>query len=226
MLVIFDCDGVLVNSEVIANDIFVQELSQLGFHISYEESLEKFTGLSDKKVYELIESVYQKRFTQTEIDQIQNQIMKELSSRVQAIQGVQSLLRKLQTYHIPYCIASSGALERINTVLQTSKLAPFFKEEMIFSSSMVSRGKPEPDLFLLAAEKMKKTALDCWVIEDSRAGIQAAKAANMRHIAFFGAEHTQFPWYFERIMQENPEYICNDMHEVESILEKNFKLRA
>lgn len=101
------------------------------------------------------------------------------------------------------CVASSSSRERVIKSLNITKQKVFFKDEYIFTSEQVKNGKPAPDLFLFAADQMGYHPKDCLVIEDSIAGIQAAKAANMQVIGFLGASHTKFDWYSQRIIEQN-----------------------
>lgn len=220
MLVIFDCDGVLVDSEIHVNKTFVRELSKLGINITPEQALKEFTGLSAQKIYILLEQQYKRSFRDQEIAAIQNRIQEDLATNVKAIHGTEITLKSLQNLRIPYCIASSGSLERIHTVLKASGLFPHFKKETIFSASMVSQGKPAPDLFLYVAQRMQTLPVSCWVVEDSTAGISAAKAARMNNIAFLGAGHTKHDWYKENILKEKPMRVCERMEDVQTILQE------
>lgn len=181
-LIIFDCDGVLVDSEMIANRVSAKLKTEFGFPITTEENIRKFIGLSSKS---------------TEVLEIRNQlpanypqVLKErrdcaFRAELKEIPGVTELLKTLRT---SVCVASSGDLEKIHLTLGITDLYRFF-EGKIFSSQMVERGKPFPDLFLLAANKMGVAPENCLVIEDSVPGIRAAVAAGMSVLGFVGGSH-------------------------------------
>lgn len=226
MLIIWDCDGVLVDSEAHVNAIFVKELAKLGIHMDYDQSLEEFTGLTAKQAYEILGKRRNKAFTIQEMETIQKAIHQELAHKVQAIEGVFGVLQLLQQKNVTFCLASNGEPHHIHTSLTASGLLSFFKPKTIFSSSMVTKGKPSPDLFLYAARSMNMHPDNCLVIEDSVAGIQAAKAAGMRYIVFLGAQHGQKDWYRKKIMAETPLHICEDMKVLTSLLQVKLSLGA
>ncbi len=196
-LIIFDCDGVLVDSEIIASRVDSEILTNIGYLISPEECIEKFTGMNQKTIREIIKSesgiILPENFSEISGLAIINAIEKELQSLMISIlqHPLVSVLRK--------CVASSSPRERVLKSLNVTQQNNYFKDEHIFTSAQVKNGKPAPDLFLFAAEQMGYHPNDCLVIEDSVAGIQAARAASMEVIAFLGGSHAKFDWYKERI---------------------------
>lgn len=193
--IIFDCDGVLVDSEIITTKHFIQHLHNFGYPISIEEAIKRFTGISDKMVYEAISKETGIIFTTEQIDHIQSQVHYSLHGEVSAIIGISELLATLKKNGNDICVASSGTLEKINNSLKVTGLIKYFHAQNIFSVQNVKKAKPAPDLFLLAAKKMGYASKDCIVVEDSVAGIEAAIAANMRVIGFLGGSHTHYDWY-------------------------------
>jgi len=193
--IIFDCDGVLVDSEIITTKYFIKHLSDIGFQISIEDAIKRFTGISDKMVYEIISKETGIIFTPEQIDHIQNQVHHSLHAEVLAITGMDELLATLEKSNKKICVASSGTLNKINKSLTVTGLIKYFHAENIFSVQHVHKGKPAPDLFLFAANKMGYDPKDCIVVEDSLAGIEAAIAANMRAIGFLGGSHAHYDWY-------------------------------
>lgn len=193
--IIFDCDGVLVDSEIITTKYFIKHLYDLGYQISIEDAIKRFTGISDKMVYEIISKETGIVFTPEQIHLIQNQVHYSLHAEVPAIMGIPELLASLEKNGTKICVASSGTLDKINKSLNVTGLIQYFHDQNIFSIQHVLKGKPAPDLFLFAAEKMGYEPKDCIVVEDSLAGIEAAIAANMRVIGFLGGSHAHYDWY-------------------------------
>jgi HAD superfamily hydrolase (TIGR01509 family) len=199
-LIIFDCDGVLVDSEVILNRVYAEMLTKLGYFISTEECIQKFTGISDAALrqYILKESgiVLPENLTELVKDNILNALEKELNPLMLPILET-PFLKNIKT-----CVASSSPKERVLKSLQITKQNFYFQDGHIFTSAQVTNGKPAPDLFLFAAEQMGCLPEDCLVIEDSIAGVQAAVAANMNIIGFLAGGHTHFDWYKERVQNQ------------------------
>jgi HAD superfamily hydrolase (TIGR01509 family) len=217
-LVIWDCDGVLVDSEMIVNKIFVEQLRNYKVDLTIIECLQKFTGKNTRAIYDELSTIRGKAFSELETQGIQNAIEDQLAKTVTPISGVDRLLKTLGKMKIKVCVASSGQLPRIKKVLTKTGLIEAFTENSIFSSSMVNFGKPAPDLFLLAAKAMGIEPHSCLVVEDSPAGIQAAKSAEMKVVGFLGAEHTQFPWYYENILKLKPDHIANNMEMIYEVI--------
>jgi len=189
MLVIFDCDGVLVDSEPIANALLASYVTDLGLPMSREESVAAFMGRSWAAGIELIEE----RLGHAVPDDFDARYHAELQAaferELQAVHGIEAALDAITE---PRCVASSGTHERIRSSLRLTGLLDRFPDETIFSAEDVEHGKPAPDLFLHAAASMGFAARDCVVVEDSPAGIEGALAAGMRvlgyGVAFDGAE--------------------------------------
>lgn len=198
-LVIFDCDGVLVDSEVISFRHFLPLLKQKGFSIELEEAFFRFVGKSDKTACDEITQETGIEFSSECIQEMQTAINEGLRHTVQATNGITELLQHLEAKNTARCVASSSHPERIRTSLTTACLIHFFETPHIFSAQQVKRGKPAPDLFLLAAEKMGYAPHQCLVIEDSVYGIEAAQSAGMRVVGYTGATHAQYPWYRKRL---------------------------
>jgi len=217
---IFDCDGVLVDSEIITTKHFIKQLANLGYQITTEASLKRFTGLSAKAVYQTLSQDMGRTLSAEQIESIQAQVHAGIHSEVTAITGISHLLAALQkNTQLSFCLASSGSLEKINKSLEVTQLLKFFTSATIFSSQHVKNGKPSPDLFLFAAEKMGSRPENCIVIEDSEAGIQAALAAKMPVIGFLGGSHARYTWYQEKINAYKIP-VAKDAHELASLLEE------
>jgi HAD superfamily hydrolase (TIGR01509 family) len=178
-LVIFDNDGVLVDSEPISNRLLAAYLTELGHPTSYEESIRDYMGSAMHRIHELVLERTGRRLPEDFDDVFHARVFAAFEQELVAVAGASVVLEKLAADGVPYCVASSGSHERIRVGHRTTGLDRWFDEERIFSSQDVGRGKPAPDLFLYAAEKMGVAPERCVVIEDSPLGVQAAIAAGM-----------------------------------------------
>ncbi|MFE8988851.1 HAD family hydrolase [Streptomyces collinus] len=178
-LVIFDNDGVLVDSEPISNRLLAAYLTELGHPTSYEESIRDYMGSAMHRIHELVLERTGQRLPADFDDVFHTRVFTAFEQELVAVAGAAEVLEKLDADGVPYCVASSGSHERIRVGHRTTGLDRWFDEERIFSSQDVGRGKPAPDLFLYAAERMGVSPERCVVVEDSPLGVQAAVAARM-----------------------------------------------
>ncbi|MFG2607196.1 HAD family hydrolase [Streptomyces sp. NPDC048514] len=178
-LIIFDNDGVLVDSEPISNRLLAAHLSELGHPTSYEESIRDYMGSAMHRIHELVLERTGQRLPDDFDDVFHARVFAAFERELKPVAGVGDVLERLAADGVPYCVASSGSHERIRVGHRTTGLDRWFAEERIFSSQDVGRGKPAPDLFLHAAERMGVAPRRCLVIEDSPLGVQAAVAAGM-----------------------------------------------
>ncbi|MFR9800021.1 HAD family hydrolase [Streptomyces sp. MS06] len=183
-LVIFDNDGVLVDSEPISNRLLAGYLTELGHPTSYEDSLRDYMGSAMHRVHELVLENSGKRLPEDFDDVFHTRVFAAFARDLQPVPGVADVLGRLAAEGVPYCVASSGSHERIRVGHRTTGLTRWFDESRVFSSQDVGRGKPDPDLFLYAAEKSGVAAERCVVVEDSPLGVQAAVAAGMDVLGF------------------------------------------
>ena len=184
MLLIFDCDGVLVDSEPLSCRIDAEVLSRLGIPYTTEEITRSFVGVSQKDMIARISVERGVTLPDDLGEQINRALFARFETDLRPVDGVRDAILAL-----PYrrCVASSSLPERIALSLRVTGLADLF--DNVFSASEVRRGKPAPDLFLHAASRMEADPAKCVVIEDSIAGVQAACAAGMRVIGFTGGGH-------------------------------------
>ncbi|MEU3465948.1 HAD family hydrolase [Streptomyces sp. NPDC006733] len=178
-LIIFDNDGVLVDSEPISNRILAGYLTELGHPTSYEESIRDYMGAAIHRVHELVLERSGQRLPADFDEVFHGRVFDAFRSSLQPVPGVADVLGKLEADGVPFCLASSGSHERIRVALHRTGLFEHFGEERVFSSQDVGRGKPAPDLFLHAAKVMGTDPARCAVVEDSPLGVQAAVAAGM-----------------------------------------------
>jgi D-ribulokinase len=184
-VVIFDCDGVLVDSEVIALAVTRRRLNQAGLRLTDEETRERFLGQRLDSVVRQVEAELgaplPKEFT--------NDLSREiLSTFVRELKGVEGVREAVGGLRARVCVASSSAPERLSIALRVTGYESLFAPN-IFSAAEVAEGKPSPDLFLFAARAMGAPPGDCLVIEDSVAGVAAARAAGMTVFGFVGGSH-------------------------------------
>ncbi|MEV7686722.1 HAD family hydrolase [Streptomyces bungoensis] len=178
-LVIFDNDGVLVDSEPISNRLLAAYLTELGHPTSYEESIRDYMGSAMHRIHELILERTGQRLPDDFDDVFHARVFAAFERELQAVAGVDGVLEKLAADGVPYCVASSGSHERIRVGHRSAGLGRWFEEDRVFSSQDVGRGKPAPDLFLYAAQRMGVAPQRCLVVEDSPLGVRAAVAAGM-----------------------------------------------
>jgi HAD superfamily hydrolase (TIGR01509 family) len=183
-LIIFDCDGVLVDSELLSCRCLCEALAGCGIEVGVEETLDLFLGRSLDAVLEHYQALGRS---------IPRQFPAELRAKVQEtfrsalcpIDGIGSVLEGLK---VPHCVASSSTLDRVSLSLSLTGLARHFGDRL-YTAQMVDRGKPAPDLFLYAARRMQADPARTLVIEDSVSGVRAAKAAGMTVWGFVGGSH-------------------------------------
>lgn len=188
-LVIFDCDGVLVDSEPAANRLLVRVLAEDGFYISYEECRRLFVGRTLEAVMRHVEGAIGRPLGPRWPTYIRDETLLAFADGVDAVPGVEAVLHTLKARNTPFCVASSGKFEKMRFTLGSSGLLPLV-EKVLFSAEEVAQGKPAPDLFLHAARKMGHASESCVVIEDSVPGVQAAVAAGMPVLGYAGDPHT------------------------------------
>jgi HAD superfamily hydrolase (TIGR01509 family) len=174
-LVIFDCDGVVVDSERLVFGVFGAFIRSLGVHLTDEETREQFLGRTLAECMAILGRLRGQPAPAGALERYTAERDRVLTERVQAVEGIREVLETLAT---PYCIASSGGYDKMRITLGATKLMPFF-EGRLFSASEVQRGKPAPDIFLFAAERMGASPARTAVIEDSVNGVLAGQAAGM-----------------------------------------------
>ncbi|MFF9755301.1 HAD family hydrolase [Streptomyces sp. NPDC014344] len=185
-LVIFDNDGVLVDSEPLSNRHLAAYLTELGHPTTYEDSIRDYMGSAMHRVHDLIEERTGQRLPADFDDVFHARVFAAFERELKPVPGVAGVLEELEADGVPYCVASSGSHQRIRVGHRAAGLDRWFDDGRIFSSQDVGRGKPAPDLFLYAAERMGTAPERCVVVEDSPLGVQAAVAAGMDVYGFTG----------------------------------------
>lgn len=184
-LFIFDCDGVLVDSEPLAAEAYVRVYARHGLAIT-ADVIAQCVGMKQADILRRVEALTGHAYPPGHEADIWTETRAVFAESLAPMPGIRAFLERLAA---PACVASSSSVERIEFSLAATGLLPFFAGN-VFSSSMVRNGKPAPDLFLFAAERMGAEPADCVVIEDSPFGVQGAVAAGMAVIGFTGGGHT------------------------------------
>lgn len=184
-LIIFDCDGVLIDSEIISQRVLLHMLKGLNADVPLEYFNAHFLGYSFDHVKKKILDDFLITLPNDFSEHYQQALMNEFATELTPTDQLNWALIQLNT---PYCVATSSSPQRVNRALAITQLTHYFPN-CVFTASEVEKGKPAPDLFLHAAKKMNVQPENCLVIEDSPAGIQAAQSANMHIIHYTGASH-------------------------------------
>lgn len=184
-LVIFDLDGVLIDSEVISCGCLAEALAAHGLPLSVDEVMDRFLGRGFAEVVAHFAAHTGRAAPEALRADYKRRLVERFRAELRAMPHAAALLRHLST---PFCLASSSDPDRVRLSLGLAGLDAAFGER-VFTASMVSRGKPAPDLFLLAAERMRAPPSRTLVIEDSISGVIAARAAGMTAWGFIGGSH-------------------------------------
>lgn len=207
-LIIFDCDGVLVDSEIIAAEVEARILTEAGYPIEAGEMAERFAGLTWKDILLTVEREASIPLQATLLEKSEKLLDERLAKSVKAIDGVASALRQLDA---PRCICSNSSTKRLEIMLKRTQLWDSFAPNIYSAKSLgENRTKPKPDIFLHGAEQMKADPARVIVIEDSVHGVTAAQAAGMRVIGFTGASHA-YPALAGRLMDAGAQTVVSRM---------------
>jgi HAD superfamily hydrolase (TIGR01509 family) len=203
-LVIFDCDGVLVDSEIVAARVEAELLTSAGFEISAEEIFETYAGLTFKDIMLRLEEKSNIPFQASLIDRAEELVDRKLRSDVRIIDGAREAVAAVT---VPRAVCSNSRTERIEFMLEKVRLLPFFAGRIFSALDIPSKKtKPAPDVFLYAAEKLGANPKNTFVIEDSVHGIAGARAAGMRVIGFTGAGHS-YPGHADALTEAGAETV-------------------
>jgi HAD superfamily hydrolase (TIGR01509 family) len=206
-LVIFDLDGVLVDSEPTSSRVTAAALTQAGIEISATDVCERFLGVSTASMLRTLEADRGCRLPESFQASLRARILAAFERELEPVPGVAALLDALPGDR---CVASSSHPDRIRRSLELVGLLERFAPHL-FSATMVRAGKPAPDLFLLAAAQMATAPASCLVIEDSEVGIRAAKAAGMTAFGFVGASHVRAETHARRLRAASADMVFAEM---------------
>lgn len=213
MLIIFDCDGVLIDSEIVAARLEAEAITALGLPMTAQEICTRFAGTTTREVWATLERELGRPLPAGFFEAHLAHVRDVFSREIEAIPGVHTVIERLE---VPYCVASSTQLPSLITNLGTAGLAHLF-DGHLYSASQVKRPKPAPDVFLFAASQMGSDPADCLVIEDSLAGVSAARRAGMPVIGFTGGSHVG-PGHAERLIEVGAASTFERMTDLPAIL--------
>jgi HAD superfamily hydrolase (TIGR01509 family) len=212
-LIIFDCDGVLVDSEVISCRAHAETLTRHGYPITADQVLDRFLGMSDREARLTIEAELGRSLPGDFETQMKHAALQRYAADLQEIPYISETIAAID---LPKCVASSGTPEKIRHGLQAAGLYHLLAPH-IFSATQVRNGKPAPDLFLFAAGQMATPAGRCVVIEDSVPGITGARAAGMTVLGFHGGSHCR-PGYGDTLRAAGAVATFEDMRQLPGLL--------
>jgi beta-phosphoglucomutase-like phosphatase (HAD superfamily) len=212
-LVIFDCDGVLVDSELISCRAHAETLTRHGYPITADQVLDRFLGISDREARLAIEAELDRRLPDDFESQVKHATLQFYAGDLRAISYVGEAIAGIG---LPKCVASSGTPEKIRHGLTCAGLYDLLAPH-IFSASQVERGKPAPDLFLFAAGQMQASPARCLVIEDSVPGVTGAIAAGMTVLGFHGGSHCR-PGYGDTLRAAGAIGTFDDMRQLAGLM--------
>jgi HAD superfamily hydrolase (TIGR01509 family) len=212
-LVIFDCDGVLVDSEVISCRAHAATLTRHGYPITEDQVFDRFLGRSMRQATLEVEADLGRSLPDDFHTQVYAEIFRLFADSLEATPHI---VETLAAITLPVCVASSGPPEKISTSLNRVGLYGRFAPH-IFSAVQVKNGKPAPDLFLFAAEQMKVSPARCLVIEDSISGIAAALAAGMTVLGYHGGSHCR-PGHADTLRAAGAALTFDDMRQLPGMI--------
>ena len=212
MLVIFDCDGVLIDSEVIYCAVDAEALTRLGHPTSPSDIARRFTGVTHREAWNVISAEIGFDEPADWLQTIMAECKRRLATDLMAIAGAAEAITALRTVGAEICVASSTRLDALRANLGQAKMLDLV-EPNVFSASEVKRSKPAPDVFLHAAAQMGFDPARCLVIEDSIAGVTAARRANMTVFGFTGASHA-YDGLGQSLIDAGAAQICTAMADV------------
>jgi HAD superfamily hydrolase (TIGR01509 family) len=183
---IFDFDGVIADSEAIANTVLAEIVTGLGHATTLDQSLERYSGRRWNEVIAEIEAAIGRTLPENFSGEVKRATLERFRTDLREVSGAANFIKRFSD--IPRCIASSSSIDRLRLCLSVLELEAEFGSQ-VFSTDMVARGKPHPDIFLFAAEKLGVSPKACLVIEDSAGGIKAAVAAGMTAVGLCAASH-------------------------------------
>lgn len=216
MLIIFDCDGVLIDSEIVAARLEAEAATALGLPITAEEICRRFAGTTTREVWQTLERELGRPLPEGFFEAHLEHVRDVFSRDLEPIRGARAALERVAAAAIPFCVASSTRLPSLLTNLATAGLADLV-DGRVYSASQVKRAKPAPDVFMFAASQMGADPADCLVIEDSVAGVTAARRAGMRVAGFLGGSHVT-EGHDERLNAAGAMVLFRRMEELDGVI--------
>lgn len=217
--IIFDFDGVIADSEAIANAVLAETVSDLGHPTTVDQSLSRYAGKRWADVMTEIEKATGRTLHASFPEDLKLATFARFRTDLREVSGARDFIRRFA--HLPRCIASSSSIDRLELCLSLLELESTFGHH-VYSGDMVARGKPHPDIFLFAAEKLGVDPSDCLVIEDSAGGIRGAVAAGMTAIGLCAASHIR-DGYGLKLREAGAVHLAESWAEVEDFAQGFFE---
>lgn len=183
-LVIFDCDGVLVDSEVISNDVLARTLTEQGLPTTLTQARHDYQGLLLEEIDSRAQAKLGRPLAKDWLERYERDRAAAFRRELRAVPGAAEAVKRIRAAGVPVCVASQGKLEKTRLSLKLTQLDALFPDDVRFSAHSVARGKPHPDLFLHAAMTMGVEPSRCAVVEDTPSGVTAAVSAGMRALGY------------------------------------------
>jgi HAD superfamily hydrolase (TIGR01509 family) len=217
MLYLFDCDGVIVDSEVIAAEVDAEHLASVGFTITPEEVIRRFAGLTARDIVEIVEAETGRQLPDEFLHGQKEKLDRRLASEVKAVPGIEALLDAIEGH--PRCVCSNSSGERLRITMERTQLWDRFAPN-IFSAVEVGtrQAKPDPNVYRYAIEKFGADPREVVVIEDSVFGVTAGRAAGARVVGFTGASHA-WPGLADLLTEAGAETVIRRLSELPKVAE-------
>ncbi len=212
-LIVFDFDGVIADSEMLANSVLADVVTELGVPTSLDDSYRSYMGRRFADVIAAVEATVGRPLPAAFAAEFQARTLARFRAELRAVDGARDYIRAFE--HLPRCIASSSSPDRLSVCLEVLGLEAEFGRN-VFSASQVERGKPHPDVFLYAAQLMGAVPAECIVLEDSPSGVEAGVAAGMTVIGLLAGAHIQ-PGHGERLLATGAHRLASTFAEAEAI---------
>lgn len=216
MLIMFDCDGVLVDSEIIAAQVDSEDLAEIGFEISPDEIVRRFAGLTSADIVEVVEAEIGRRIEPEFLEKQKKRLSERLAKEVEAVPGIIELLDQLDG---PRCVCSNSSSERLKIMMERTGIWDRF-ESYIWSSVEVGskQPKPDPNVYNYALEQFRSNPRDAIVVEDSVFGVTAGHAAGARVVGFTGGSHA-WPGLADLLTSAGAETVINKLSDLPKVIE-------
>jgi HAD superfamily hydrolase (TIGR01509 family) len=215
---IFDCDGVLIDSEIVVCRLVAESFTRLGHPLAVEDVIRRFAGRPEPDMIAEIERDWGRPVPPEYFDAIRARTAEAYATELRAVPHAAETLRRIK---VPVCVASSSYPEKLRLGLESVGLYDRFAPNLV-SATYVARGKPAPDVFVYAAGWMRTPIAECLVVEDSLPGVRAAKAAGLRVVGFTGGAHCG-PEHRDRLIEAGAEQVLADFRELEGLLPAAFR---
>ena len=215
-LVIFDCDGTVMDSELMMAEVEVEALAEFGMEMTATEFNTRFAGTSSEKVKEVVEEELGRALPDDHISKVKQKMNDRLWREVKAVPGIMEVL---DGFDQPRCICSNAGMDKLKIELSRGELWDRFRPYVFSARDLVNVApKPRPDIFLHAAKEFNVEPSACIVIEDSITGVTGAKAAGMRVIGFTGASHT-YPGHSDDLTNAGAETVIKRLNDIPALIE-------